>query len=354
MTATMLQGLVADLGRLELREVPVPEPGPGELVARVDLAMTCGTDLKTFRRGHPKFPLPTPLGHEFTGTVARVGAGVGRFREGDPILAVPSAPCGECPSCLRGLENLCDRIHAGNLAWGAFAEFIRIPAHVVRRNVFPRPPDLDLTHAALLEPLSCVVHGIEVLDLARRDTVLVLGAGPIGLLYVALLKRRGVPRVVVLGKRATRLAAARALGADEVLDLDASSDPLASIRALAPEGVCAAVECVGRTEAWQLAEASLRKGGEVLFYGGCPGGSSISLDTRRVHYDALTLKGAFHFTPSDVRIALDLIRRRALPLDRVVSGEYPLARLGEAFETLQGGECLKLAIRPKATDGASA
>lgn len=342
----MRQGVVTAPGKLELRDVPVPEPAPGEIVARVDVALTCGTDLKIYRRGHPKFPLPTPVGHEFTGTVARVGEGVTRFREGDPILAVPSGPCGACPPCRFGLENLCDAIGPPNLAVGAFADCIRIPAHVVRRNVFHRPKGLDLYHAALLEPLSCVVAGVARLDLVRRHTVLVLGAGPIGLLFVALLKQRGVPRVVVLGKRLARLAAATAMGADAVIDLDATDDPVAAVRELAPGGACTAVECVGRPSAWTLAMRCVRKGGEVLFYGGCPAGTEVAMDTRRVHYDALTLKGEFHFTPSDVRLSLDLILRGALPLHTLISGELPLARLPEAFSRLLEGNCLKLAIVP--------
>lgn len=343
--ATMRQGLLRAPGDLELREVPVPAPGPGELVLRVDLALTCGTDLKTYRRGHPKLPLPTPLGHEFTGTVAAAGPGV-RFREGDPVLAVPSAPCEDCGPCERGLENLCDRIDGTTMAWGAFADYIRVPAHVVRRNVFPRPAGLSVRHAALLEPLSCVVAGVERLDLTRTRTGLVVGAGPIGLLFAALLKRRGVEQVIVLGRRPARLDAARLLGADHVIDLE-RQDARAALEALSPGGACSVVECVGTPEAWLAAIGLVRKGGEALLYGGCKGGTTIPLDAYRLHYDALTLKGAFHFTPSDVRIALDLLCSRALPLDVLVTAEYPLARLSECFEALEAGDCLKLAVRPE-------
>lgn len=343
--STMKQALVRAPGQLEVREVPVPSPGPGELVVRVDLALTCGTDLKTWRRGHPKLPLPTPIGHEYTGTVARAGAGVTRFREGDAILAVPSAPCGHCDPCRRGDLSLCDRIDGTTMAWGAFADFIRIPAHVVRRNVFHRPAGLDLRVCALLEPLSCVVAGVERLDLRRTETAVVLGSGPIGLLYVALLRQRQVPRIVVIGKRRTRLDAARSLGADHTIDLE-REDPQEALRAIAPAGACTVVECVGRPEAWVLAADLARKGGEVLLYGGCAAGTKVAFDAHRIHYDALTLKGAFHFAPADVRVALDLIRRRALPLEGLIDGRYPLERLGEAFARLEQGECLKLAIIP--------
>lgn len=346
----MRQALLQSPGRLTLSEVADPVPGPGELVVRVDVALTCGTDLKTYRRGHPKLPMPTLLGHEYTGVVAAVGAGVTRFRVGDAIVAAPSAPCGACPPCRRGDENLCDRIDGTTMAWGAFAEQIRVPAHVVRRNVFLRPPGLPPREAALLEPLSCVINGVGRLDLTRADTVVVVGAGPIGLLFVGLLARRGVPRVIVAGRHAPRLEAALAFGATDVIELGPGAvEPAAlsrAVRALAPEGACTVVECVGRPEAWQGAIASARKGGEVLLYGGCAAGTQVPVDAHRLHYDALTLKGAFHFTPADVRASLDLLTRRALPLSRLVTDEVPLEHLQDAFDRLMRGEALKLAIVP--------
>jgi L-iditol 2-dehydrogenase len=350
MFSAMRQALLHAPGRLELRDVPDPMPAPGELVVAVEVALTCGTDLKTYRRGHPKLPLPTLLGHEYTGIVAAVGEGVTRFRVGDAVVAAPSAPCGACGPCATGLENLCDRIDGTTMAWGAFAERIRVPAHVARKNVFLRPPGLALREAALLEPLACVVNGVERLDLTRAEQVVVLGIGPIGLLFVALLKRRGVPRVLAVGRHATRLEAARAMGADEVIDLggDATPDAVSrAVRAHARGGACAAVECVGRPDAWLGAIASVRKGGEVLLYGGCAAGTTVPVDAHRLHYDALTLKGAFHFTPSDVRVSLDLLVRRALPVSRLVTGDVPLERVQDALEAVGRGEALKLAIIPE-------
>ncbi|MEZ6186435.1 MAG: alcohol dehydrogenase catalytic domain-containing protein [Planctomycetota bacterium] len=334
-----------------MREVEIPSPGPGEVVVRVDLALTCGTDIKTYQRGHPKLPFPTPLGHEYTGTVARVGSGVRVVREGDPIVAAPSAPCGTCSRCARGLENLCQHIDGSTMAFGAFADYLLLPAHVVRRNVFLRPQGLPLATCALLEPLACVVAGVERLDLTGKDTALVMGAGPIGLLYVSLLKRRGL-EVLLLGKRPRRLDAGRALGADRVLDLGAlEGDPVQAVRdATGGEGPCVVVECVGRPQAWEQAVGMVRAGGEVLFYGGCPGGSTVALDTRRVHYDALTLKGAFHFTPGDVRRALDLLVSGRLDLEPLVTGRTPLSRIGETLEALSSGaDEVKLAVVPEAT-----
>ncbi|MCO5170985.1 MAG: zinc-binding dehydrogenase [Planctomycetes bacterium] len=167
---------------------------------------------------------------------------------------------------------------------------------------------------------------------------------------MALLRRRGVPRVLAAGRHAPRLEAALAMGAHEVIDLGAdASDPDAlarAVRARAPHGACAVVECVGRPEAWLGAIAATRKGGEVLLYGGCAAGTTVPVDAHRLHYDALTLKGAFHFTPADVRVALDLLGRRALPLARLISAEVPLERLQDALDALCRGEALKLAIVP--------
>lgn len=340
----MLQSHLTSPRQLTLREAPVPNPEPGELVVKVEVALTCGTDLKTYRRGHPLFPFPTAIGHEFSGTVARAGRGAG-FKEGDAVALVPSAPCEKCPSCRRGLENLCDEIHGKNMAWGAFAEFVRVPERVARRNVFVRPSSLAPREAAFLEPLSCVVNGVSRLDVPKAESAAVLGLGPIGLLFVALLKKKGVPRVIAFGRHATRLAAAKALGADELVEADEQG--VERVKALTSgEGAAAVVECVGRPETWETAVAMTRKGGEALFYGGCAAGVKVPVDARRVHYEALTLKGAFHFRPADVRESFELLATRALPVAKLVSDELPLARLQEAIDRLEQGECLKLAIKP--------
>lgn len=339
------RAVLSSPGHLSLIEQDPPVPAPGELVVRVEVALTCGTDVKTWRRGHPKIPLPSPLGHEFTGRVLGAGAGAA-FREGDPVVVAPSAPCGACAACRNGDESLCDRIDGTTMAWGAFADWIRIPAPIARRNTFLRPAGLSAERAALLEPLACVVNGVDRLDLTRVETAVVLGAGPIGLLFVALLRRRGVPRVGVVGRHRLRLDAARALGAHVVVDLDAhAGDTVAAMRAVAPAGPCAVVECVGRPEAWRDAIAGVRKGGEVLFYGGCASGTTVPLDAGRMHYDGLTLKGAFHFSPGDARRALDLLAG-GLDLSCLISGSVPLEGVEEALGRMARGEVIKLAVLP--------
>ncbi len=332
-------------GQLEFQAGEPPPPAAGELIVGVEVALTCGTDLKTFRRGHPKIALPSPLGHEFTGRVLAAGEGA-PFRVGAPVVVAPSAPCGACPSCARGDESLCDRIDGSTMAWGAFADWIRVPAPIARRNAFLRPAALAPAVAALLEPLSCVVNGVDRLDLHRVEAAVILGAGPIGLMFAALLARRGVPRVAVVGRHALRLETALRLGAHAAIDLGAhGDDAVRAMRSAFPHGPCVVIECVGRPDAWTAAMAGVRKGGEVLLYGGCAAGTMVPLDARRMHYDGLTLKGAFHFSPSDVRRALDLLTS-GLDLAPLITGSLPLARLEDAFAAMASGACIKLAILP--------
>lgn len=175
--------ILEEPGKIALREAPTPEPGPGEIIVRVRAALTCGTDVKAFVRGHPKWPMPTPFGHEFAGEVAAVGSGVRTFRVGDEVMAAPTAPCGACFFCVRQQENLCETIME-TMVLGAFADYVRLPARVVRQNVYTKHPDLSFAAAALLEPLACVLHGLVGIEAERAETVVLLGAGAISLLHL--------------------------------------------------------------------------------------------------------------------------------------------------------------------------
>ena len=184
----MYANILLKPGSIELREIENPEPSYGEMLVKIKAALTCGTDLKAFIRGHPLIPMPGVFGHEFSGIVTEVGKGVGRFKEGDAVMAVHTAPCLTCSFCRRRLYNLCEKIMHTKVL-GAFAEYIILPSHVVRQNVFHKPENLSFEEAAFLEPLSCVVHSVEKLKIKKGDSALIFGAGPIGLLHLLLLKR---------------------------------------------------------------------------------------------------------------------------------------------------------------------
>ncbi len=170
------QAVLVKPGQLELRDfAPVP-PAAGELLIRVVCALSCGTDLKAFRRGHPMWKLPTPFGHEFAGVVEEAGRGVTAFKRGDEIMAAPTAPCGSCFYCLRGQENLC-ALAMDKMVMGGYADALVLPAHVVACNTFAKPADLPFEEAALLEPLSCVVHAQDLARPEKHETALIVGAG---------------------------------------------------------------------------------------------------------------------------------------------------------------------------------
>jgi L-iditol 2-dehydrogenase len=292
------------VGRVELVEIPDPEPGEGEVVVRVRAALTCGTDAKLFRRGHPRIPLPTVAGHEFAGEIAEVGRGVSGFHPGDRVSAGLTAPCGRCPQCRAGFSNLCGPAAASRV-WGAFAEMIKIPAGVVAQNLYRIPDRIDLAEAAILDPLASVVHGFARLEPAPGGTLVVLGLGALGLLWVGVARSLGVDRVIGLGKGSRRLAVARDFGAVTV-DVE-TEDPMERLRDLCPEGVEAVVECVGEPRAWEEAVEYAAPGGRVVFFGGCAAGSRASFDTTAIHYGELTLVGSFHYRPQDAARAAEML-----------------------------------------------
>ena len=339
-SAILIQPKVLEINR----KAPIPEPGPGEVVIKVKAALTCGTDIKTYLRGHPMIPLPSPLGHEFAGDVYKTGEGVEGLPEGTPVMAVHSAPCGECSFCRMGRENLCAKTMEEKVL-GAYAEYLKLPAHVVKRNLFKKPDSLPYEEAAMLEPLACVVHGVRAADRGETKNVLVIGAGPIGLLHLMLHKLMG-RKVIVAGRRAARLEVAKRLGADAVITEEAADLPWAVIEATDGMGADLVVEASGSKEMWEASPSLVRKGGTVLLFGGCPSGTKACFDAARVHYDEIALIGAFHFTPADVREAYELLASGQIDAKSLISGEYPLDDLQKAFDALIAGNGIKYAIIP--------
>ncbi|MFQ5675837.1 MAG: zinc-binding dehydrogenase [bacterium] len=332
-------------GRIELREAPIPIPDKGDLVIKIESAMTCGTDLKAYRRGHPKMRMPTPFGHEFAGTIVDAGASANGYREGDAIMGAPTAPCGDCYYCRRHLENLCP-VTMQEWLLGAYSEYIRIPRRLVERNFFIKPRSVSFEEAALLEPLACVVHGIDPLALQAEDTVVIIGAGPIGLLHVLMARRKGAHKIIMIGKHQHRLQTAEEFGADDVLNADAGN-AIEAVRDITKTyGANWVFECTGLPEVWEQAVALASKGGSVIFFGGCPGGTSVNFDTMRLHYDEISLIGAFHYTPRDVAKAYELISENEIDLKKLITAKYPLQDLEKVFDLLLTGRGVKYAIQP--------
>ena len=319
---------------LRMEQVALPEPAPGELVLRVGAALTCGTDLKVYRRGYHAMMLtpPIPFGHEVAGVVSAVGEGVTRFRVGDRVVALNSAPCDRCFWCGKGQQNLCEDLLFNN---GAYAEYLRIPARIAEKNTLTIPETVPFEYAALTEPLACVMHGLEESGAKAGDSMVVIGAGPIGLMFLHVAQLHGI-RVIAVVKRADQVEAARLFGASETVQIDQVEDPIAAVRMLTPggHGVDVAVEAVASPETWAQAVAMVRRGGLVNFFGGPPSGTVVGLDTNRLHYAEITLKASFHHTPATCRAAFALITSGRFQSGQFLTGRAGLSEVPEVFRAM--------------------
>lgn len=341
--AVMQALILQEPGCLELKTVPTPTPGPGELLIKVEAATTCGTDLKAYRRGHPQIPMPGVFGHEYSGTVVAAGEGA-NFEVGTPIMGVHSAPCQQCRWCKKGQENLCESIMSTKVL-GSFAEYLLIPARIAKLNVFEKPALLSFEKASLLEPYACVAQAIRELNRAVGEdgalspelNILVIGPGAIGLLFVAALKQSGVQNVTLAGRNDSRLSIGAAFGAairkvDDLADVKGSFDVV--------------IECTGQVEVWEKSVDYAVRGGTVVLFGGCPGGTRAAFDTHRLHYDQITLLSPFHFGTQAVKQARDWLVNPQVDYSLLLSGERSLSEAVETFDDLSAGRGLKYIFRP--------
>jgi L-iditol 2-dehydrogenase len=342
----MMAGVLYGKEDLRVEAVPVPRIESGDVLVRVRAALTCGTDVKVFRRGyHARMIQPPALfGHELAGDIVAVGNRVRGFHIGQRVVAANSAPCMECYYCRRGNENLCEDLLFNN---GAYAEYIRIPARIVERNMYVLPDHVGYQDAALVEPLACVLRGLDETGIQPGDIVAVIGLGPIGTMFVKLAKLQGA-RVIALGRRPGQLERAIRMGADDGVLSDDGPRAVQQVRELTGgRGVDIAIEAVGLPVAWEMAVKMLRRGGTVNFFGGCPSNSSISLDTSLLHYSEITCKASFHHTPGHIRRSLEIVSRGEIAARDFVNREEPLANLLEVMRHLMSHNGhLKTAILP--------
>ncbi len=351
MTAAVLYGKED----LRLEQVAVPRAGVGEIVLRVGAALTCGTDLKVYRRGYHAMMLqpPIPFGHEVAGVVSEVGEGVASLEVGDRVVAMNSAPCDRCFWCSKGQQNLCEDLQFNN---GAFAEYMRVPARIVEKNTMCVAAEMPLEHAALTEPLACVVRGMEESGAKAGDTIVVIGAGPIGLMFMHVADLAGA-HVIAVVKREQQRAAAEMFGAAEVVVAGPDDETVGAVRALTHEGrgVDVAIEAVATPVTWQWAVGMVRRGGVVNFFGGPPAGTMVSLDTNLLHYGDIKLLASFHHTPQTCRAAFDLLRSGRFKCAEYITGRASLREVPGIFERMRtrdgssGTLDIKTAVFPAGT-----
>lgn len=332
---------------IKYEEVEIKDPKDGEVQVKIMAALTCGTDVKTYRRGHPVLikKIPSGFGHEFSGIITKVGKNVVGFKVGDRVVAANSAPCGECFFCKRGEYNLCEKLEFLN---GAYAEYINVPQAIVKRNLLHLPDDLSFERAAFAEPLANVVHGIEKTGIIAGQTVGVVGLGPIGLMFVKLAKLKGA-KVIAAGRNPLKLKMAKEFGdADEIVDLNKYKNPEKIFLNFSEgkKGLDVAVECVGLPEIWESMFTYVRRGGTVHLFGGCKQGTSISIDTKRLHYDEIKVLSIFHHTPLYFREALRLIYEEKLPVEKLITETVSLELAEEGLIKHMNGRALKILIKP--------
>ena len=333
---------------LKIQNVSIPPVGAGDLLVRVKVALTCGTDFKVWKQGyHARMIVPPAIfGHELAGVVAQAGEAVqSRFPLGMRVVAANSAPCNQCFFCRKDKANLCEDLVFNN---GAYAEYTLIPARIVRENLMEIPPHLSFVEAAMVEPLACVLRGVEETGVQPGETAAVIGCGPIGLQFTRVLSSRGI-RVIALGKRNSQIKAAERLGAAAALDISNNADPVSAVRQLTHRrlGADCVIEAVGSSTTWQWAMQIVRCGGTINLFGGCPRGTKVEFESSALHYSEITIKSSFHHTPRFIREALEVIARGEVRASDFITGEVRLSELPQVFEHMKNrnGQ-LKVAVMP--------
>ena len=348
MRAAVLHGA----GDVRMEDVPVPVPGPGEIVARVDVASVDFTDYKVFQRGrHPMIRIPGLFGHEWAGTIAAVGAGAeARWQLGQQVVAANSAPCDPkdgpaCRQCRCGRQNLCEAIQYNN---GAFAPYILVPARLARGNMHAVPAGAPLERVVFAEPYACVLHAVRRIPLAPGDVAVVLGAGPMGLFMVNALRGHHGPdlTVVALDRLESRLAVARAMGATHALNTSDRRSADALQQAIGRATADVVIEVIGSVETHREALSLVGRGGTLVSFGGVAPGQTLAVDLGHLHYEEIGILPIYHHTPRDIAEAVRRLAAGEVPVERLVTGRLPLARLPDALQMIADKTTLRTLLLP--------
>jgi L-iditol 2-dehydrogenase len=332
---------------LRLTEMATPEAAPGELVLRVRAATVCGTDLRILSGRKTKgVRFPSVIGHEFAGDVVQAGAGVTQFNVGDRVCMDPVIPCRACAYCKSGLENVCANRQAMGYEFdGAFAEYIRIPAIALAAgNVFRMPQGMSFEAAALAEPLACCINGQRNAGVGMGDSVVILGAGPIGLMHAALARSAGARQVIVSEPNAARRQAAAERGVTHVFDPSGGS--LADFVKARTDGLGAdvAILAIGVPQLANEALTLVRRGGRVNLFAGFSAGDMSTIDVNLIHYGELVVTGASALSRRDYELALNMLASGQIDAGSLITHRYGVSDSLAAFDEASSGRALKVAI----------
>lgn len=331
---------------IRYEQTEIKEPNDNEILVKIKAALTCGTDLKTYRRGHPVLikQIPSGFGHEFSGIIEKTGKNVIKFKAGDRVVCANSAPCGECFFCKKGEYNLCENLEFLN---GAYADFITVPQLIVEKNTYKIPDNLSFEEAAFVEPLANVIHGVEKAKIQKGMSVGIMGLGPIGLMFAKVAKLKGA-KVIVAARNQMKLDLGKTFSdADRIIN-STQKDYIKEFLEFSDEkkGLDVAVDCVGLPEIWEQLPQSVRKGGSVMLFGGCKSGTTATFDTKRLHYDEIKLIAAFHHTPKYVKAALEMISNSQIDVKKLITTTMPLSETKKALEMQGNSEAIKIVLKP--------
>jgi len=336
---------------IAVQEVPKPELNDGEALLKIGACNICGVDSRTYNHGDPKIEPPRVLGHELSGTVAELKNSNAGVEVGDRVIMYVVLPCGTCLYCKRGRANLCEtRTTIAYQHDGAFAEYMRVPKQAVdNRQLIRIPESVSFEEAALTEPLGCVINAHGKLSIGIKDTVVVIGAGPIGLLHAVVSKIEGANHVCLMDLSEKRLELAEQFGFDSYVKVSAEGKHIETARALngglGPDVVivaCAAAQA--QVDALEMAGKMAR----IEFFGGLPKSNpNANLNTNLIHYRELAVSGSFSSKMEDFAVALRLIASGMLPSDKIITHRVALTDFVEAFDHIQSGRAIKVSIKPE-------
>jgi L-iditol 2-dehydrogenase len=342
---------------VRMEDVPIPTPGPGEILARVDVASIDFTDRKVYVRGqHPMIKVPGLFGHEWAGAIAEVGADVeARWRPGRRVVAANSAPClpgagPVCRQCRRGRVSMCEDIQYNN---GAFAPYILVPSRLVRGNLYEIPPDVPPEQVVFAEPYACVVHAVRRIPIQPLEVVVIVGAGPMGLFFVSALRRRygQALTVVSLDHLDSRLDVARAMGATHALNTRGRAAREALQEAIGRPDADVVIEVIGTVETHREALGLVGRGGTLVSFGGVAAGEILPVDLGRLHYQEISILPIYHHTPPDVAEAVRQLVAGEVPVGRLITARLPLAELPKALQMAGDRTTLRTILIPEHQDG---
>lgn len=336
---------------LRLEEVAIPNISDDEMLLRVMSSSICGTDLRIIRHGHHKLQhgQKIVLGHEFSGTIETIGSRVQNYHVGQRVAVAPNVGCGLCSQCIEGKANMCPNYEAFGISFdGGHAEFVKIPASVISQgNVMPLPDEVSFDEASLNEPLACVINSTFACRIVLGDTIVIFGAGPMGLLHLMLAKLSGAGVVIVCDIMDEKLQRAQELGADHIINPQ-RSDPKTAILALTQaQGADVVVTACPVHSVQEQAIEVAAPFGRICFFGGLPHKDpKITINSNLIHYRNLIVTGVTGGSNADYKRGLKLLVGKKINLMAVVSATYRLSQAAEAFETALTGRALRIILKP--------